>query len=75
MSLRLISSVFLHLLKHLFFGGTLLAARTTRRMAFVIVMLVIGAAAEFRRIWVLRVHLDILVACPAMHQARPAYNS
>lgn len=75
MNLRLISRVLFHLLQHLFFGKTFLTARTTRRMAFVIVMLIVGAAAELRRIWVFTVHRLVLIANPAMHQAHLSHNT
>ena len=75
MKLRLISRVLLHLREHFFFAHAFFPAGTARRMALVIVMLVVAAAAEFRRIWVLRVHHSILITRPAMHQARGAYNS
>ena len=75
MSLRLISSVLFHLLKHLFLAQTLLAARTTWRMTLVIVMLVVSIVAKLRRIWIFGIHQNFLVACPPMHQARHAHNS
>lgn len=78
MSLRLaslFSRVFLHLFKHFFLGQTGLAARTAGRVTFVIVMLVIRAVAEIRRVWFVAVHLNILLLAPPMHQARPAHNS
>lgn len=78
MSLRLaslFSRVFLHLLKHFFLGQTGLAARTAGRVTFVIVMLVIRAVAEIRRVGFVAVHLNILLLAPPMHQARPAHNS
>ncbi len=75
MILLLRLSVLLHLRDHLFFGQSLLAARAARRVALVIVMLVIGTVTEIRRIGFVAVHLCILLAAPAMHQARPAHNS
>jgi hypothetical protein len=71
----LFSRVFLHLFKHFFLGQTGLAARTAGRVTFVIVMLVIRAVAEIRRVWFVAVHLNILLLAPPMHQARPAHNS
>lgn len=74
MNLFLRLSVLLHLRDHLFFGQPLLAARFTRAVAFMIVMLVVGIAAKIRRAGVLGVHRSFLLLAPAMHQARPAHN-
>ena len=75
MSLFLCFSVLFHLLKHFFLGRARLAARAARGMALVIVMLIIRAVAEIRRVGFVRIHLMFLLAGPAMHQARPAHNS
>ena len=78
MSLRLVSffsRILFHLLKHLFLGRARLAARAARGVTFVIVMLVIRAIAEIRRVGFVGVHLFFLLACPAMHQASPMHNT
>jgi hypothetical protein len=68
-------SVLFHLLKHLFLGQTGLASRAAWGVTLVIVMLVIRAGAELRRVWILRVHQNFLLARPAMHQAHHAHNT
>ena len=75
MTLFLCFSVLLHLLKHFFLAHALLAARAAWGVTLVIVMLVVRAGAEIRRIGFVRGHLHFLLAGPAMHQARPAHNS
>ena len=75
MNLLLRVSVLFHLLKHLFLGQTGLASRAAWGVTLVIVMLVIRAVAEIRRVGFVAVHLNILLLAPPMHQARPAHNS
>jgi hypothetical protein len=44
-------------------------------VTFVVVMLVIRAVAEIRRVGFVRIHLGILLAGPAMHHARATHNT
>ena len=74
MSLSFALSILFHLLKHFFLGQALLAARSAGGVTFVIVMLVIRAVAEIRRVGFVGVHLFVLFTCPAMHQAQLAHN-
>ena len=75
MSLFLRFSVLFHLLKHFFLGRARLAARAAWGVTLVIVMLVIRAVAEIRRVRFVGVHLIFLLAGPAMHQAHRRYNT
>ena len=75
MTLRLVLSVLFHLLKHFFLGHTLFAARAAWSVTFVIIMLVIRAIAEIRRVGFVAVHALILVSGPAMHHAHRSYNT
>ena len=70
----LFSRVLFHLLKHLFLGQTRFTARATWGVAFMVVMLVIRAIAEIRRVRFVTIHLMFLLAGPAMHHARATYN-
>ena len=75
MTLRLVSRILLHLLQHFFFAHALLAARTARRMTFVIIVLIVSVVAKLRRTFGFRVHHSILITHPAMHQAHFAHNT
>lgn len=66
--------VLFHLRQHLFFGRALFAARFTGHVALVVVMLVIGIAAELWRALGFGGHRCILFAGPAMHQAALIHN-
>lgn len=74
MSLLFRFSVFLHLLKHFFFCKARLTSCATWRVALMVVMLVICAVAEIRRVGFVGGHLVVLFVCPPMPQAQPAHN-